>query len=59
MNLRNERETLQAYQELTDTHADGTHKKETPTTEPFDTPHPGQSHENINNIGHNGNQESL
>lgn len=44
---------------LANTHADGTDDQERPTAEPLNTPHARKSHENIDNVRRNGDEERV
>jgi len=43
--------------EFANAHSDGTDQEQPPTTESFDTPHAGESHEHVDDINGNGDQE--
>ena len=57
--LGRDRDTDDSDQELADAHADRTDQKQPPTTEPLDTPHPGKSHEHVDDVGGDGDQEGV
>ena len=57
--LNRYRDTNDGDQELADAHPDGTDHKQSPSTEPLDTPHPRESHEDADDVEGDGDQERV
>jgi len=54
-----DRDTHDGDQELANTHAGGTDQEQPPTTKPLNTPHARKSHEDVDNVGGDGDQEGV
>lgn len=57
--LYRDRDTDDSDDKLADTHAGSTDEEKTTATEALNTPHSGQGHEDIDNVGGDGDQERV
>ena len=57
--LNRYRDTNDGDQELADAHPDGTDHEQSPSTEPLDTPHPRESHEDADDVEGDSDQEGV
>jgi hypothetical protein len=57
--LGRNRDTDDGDQVLANAHAEGTNQQQSPTTKPLHAPHAGESHEHVDDVGGDGDQERI